>query len=164
MAKAKHYIPDRTHAVTPYLVVHDGQAAVAWYQKVFGAAVDSMMEGEGGVVMHAELRVGPAQVYLAQELPGPPADAGYISPKNLGGTTSSVHLYVEDVDAVHRRAVQEGAREIQPPEDQFWGDRFSTIVDPFGHRWGIATHIEDLSEAELEARAAKAAAEFAAES
>ena len=160
MAKAKHYIPDRAHAVTPYLVVHDGQAAIAWYQKVFGATVDSIMEGEGGAVMHAEIRFGSAQVYLAQEFPGLHADHGYVSPKSLGGTTSSIHLYVEDVDGAHRRAMAEGARELQPPADQFWGDRFATVVDPFGHRWGIATHIEDLTEEELESRAAAAAAEF----
>ena len=163
MAKARHYIPDRAHAVTPYLIVHDGQEALAWYRKVFGATTDSVMEGEGGTVMHAELRIGEAQVYLSQEFPGPPAEAGYVSPKTLGGTATSIHLYVEDVDATHRQAVEEGAREIRPPEDQFWGDRYSTLVDPFGHRWGIATHIEDLSEEELETRAAAAAAEFARE-
>lgn len=163
MAKAKHYIPNRAHAVTPYLVVHDGKAAVAWYQKVFGASMDSLMEGEGGAVMHAELRFGDSQVYLTQEFPGPPSDEGYISPPTLGGTATSIHLYVRDVDATHRLAVAEGAREIRPPEDQFWGDRFSTLVDPFGHRWGLATHIEDLSEEELEARAVAAAAEFGKE-
>lgn len=163
MTKATNHIPPRATPVTPYLVVHDGQAALAWYQKVLGATVDSVMEGEGGLVMHAELRFGSDQVYLAQELPGAPTEEGYVSPQTLGGTSTSVHLYVEDVDAVHARAVAEGAREIRPPEDQFWGDRYSTVVDPFGHRWGIATHVEDLTEEELEARAAAAAAEFAKE-
>ncbi len=163
MTKASHYIAPRAGAVTPYLVVHDGKAAVAWYQMVFGATVDSVMEGEGGAVMHAELRFGPDQVYLAQEFPGEPAAQGFVSPTTLGGTSTSIHLYVEDVDAVHASAVAGGAREIKPPEDQFWGDRYSTIVDPFGHRWGIATHVEDLTEEELRSRAEAAAAEFAKE-
>ena len=153
MAKATHYIPNRANAVTPYLVVRDGQAALAWYQEVLGATVDSSMEGEGGAVMHAELRFGESQIYMAQEFPGPPAEAGFVSPDTLGGTSTTIHLYVPDVDAVHGKAVAEGAREIRPPEDQFWGDRMSNVVDPFGHRWSLATHIEDLSEAELEARA-----------
>ena len=121
MAKAKHYIPNRAGAVTPYLVVSDGQAALAWYQNVFGATIDSSMEGENGAVMHAELRFGPDQIYLAQEFPGPPSDAGYVSPETLGGSTVTIHLYVTDVDAVHAKAMAEGAREIQAPTDQFWG-------------------------------------------
>ena len=163
MAKAKHYIPDRACAVTPYLIVGDGQAALAWYQKVFGATLDSSMEGQNGAVMHAELRFGPDQIYLAQEFPGEPTDAGYVSPETLGGTSMTIHLYVEDVDAVHQKAVEGGAQEIRPPEDQFWGDRHSVIVDPFGHRWGIGTHVEDLTKEELEARARAAAAEFEAQ-
>lgn len=159
MAKASHYIPNRAHAVTPYLMVDDGQSSLAWYGKVFGAEVESLMEGPGGTVMHAELRIGPAQVYLSQEFPN---EAGFVSPKTLGGTATSIHLYVPDVDATHRLAVEEGAEEIQPPTDQFWGDRHSTVVDPFGHRWSIATHTEDLTEEELEARARAAAEEFAA--
>ena len=163
MAKAKHYIPNRAGAVTPYLVVRDGQAALAWYQNVFGATIDSSMVGENGAVMHAELRFGPDQIYLAQEFPGPPSDAGYVSPETLGGSTVTIHLYVTDVDAVHAKAMAEGAREIQAPTDQFWGDRHCSIVDPFGHRWAVATHVEDLSEEELEARAVAAAAEFEAQ-
>lgn len=163
MAKARNYIPDRAGAVTPYLVVRDGQAALAWYQKVLGATVDSSMEGQDGAVMHAELRFGADQIYLAQEFPGPPAEAGFVSPDTLGGTSTTIHLYVPDVDAAHARAMAEGAREIRPPEDQFWGDRMCNIVDPFGHRWSVATHIEDLTDEELGARAAAAAAEFEAQ-
>ena len=163
MAKATHYIPNRANAVTPYLVVRDGQAALAWYQEVLGATVDSSMEGEGGAVMHAELRFGESQIYMAQEFPGPPAEAGFVSPDTLGGTSTTIHLYVPDVDTVHAKAMAEGAREIRPPQDQFWGDRMSNVVDPFGHRWSLATHIEDLSEEELEARARAAAAEFEAQ-
>ena len=163
MAKAKHYIPDRAGAVTPYLVVRDGQAALAWYRKVFGATVESSMEGEDGAVMHAELRFGPDQIYLSQEFPGPPAEAGFVSPDTLGGTSTTIHFYVPDVDAVHRKAVAEGAREIRPPEDQFWGDRHSNILDPFGHRWSISTHMEDLTEEELDARARAAAEQFEAQ-
>ncbi len=162
MAKAAHYIPDRAHAVTPYLVVRDGQGAIAWYRKVFGAEVESVMDGPDGAVMHAELRLGPAQIYLAQEFPGAASEAGFLAPKTLGGTTATIHLYVRDIDAVHARAIENGARELRAPTNEFWGDRHSSIIDPEGHRWGIATHVEDLTEEELEARARQAAEEFAA--
>lgn len=168
MAKARHYIPDRARAVTPYLVVHDGRAALAWYEKVLGARIESVMDGPNDAVMHAELRVAEeeggdfgSQIYLAQEFPGMPGAESFVSPKTLGGASATIHLYVTDVDAVHRRALAEGATEIQAPTDQFWGDRHSSIVDPFGHRWGLATHIEDLTPEELERRARDAAAQFA---
>lgn len=167
MAKARHYIPDRARAVTPYLVVHDGRAALAWYEKALGARIESVMDGPNDAVMHAELRVGEgdgdfgSQIYLSQEFPGMPGAESFVSPKTLGGTSATVHLYVPDVDETHRRAIAGGATEIQPPTDQFWGDRHSSITDPFGHRWGLATHIEDLTPAELERRAREAAAKFA---
>lgn len=159
MAKAAHYIPPRAHGVTPYLVVHAGRKALDWYESVFGAEVESVMDGPDDLVMHAEIRIGDAQVYLSQEFPGMP---GFVSPKSLGGTATSIHLYMPDVDATHARALEHGATEIQPPTDQFWGDRHSTISDPFGHRWSIATHKETLSHEELEDRARQAAEEFAA--
>lgn len=162
MAKAEHYIPHRASAVTPYLVVADGNAALDWYGKVLGAETDSVMRGPGNAVMHAEIRIGGkngAQIYLSQEFPGMPG--GFVSPKTLGGSAVSIHTYVPDVDAVHARALAEGATEIQPPTDQFWGDRHSNLVDPFGHRWSLATHLEDLTPEELEARAEAAAKEFA---
>lgn len=159
MAKASHYIPLRAHGVTPYLVVDEGRKALDWYRDVFGAEIESVMDGPGGAVMHAELRIGDAQVYLSQEFPGM---AGFVSPKTLGGTTTSIHLYVPDVDRTHQAAVEHGAEEIAPPTDQFWGDRHSSILDPFGHRWSVATHVETLSHEELERRAREAAEEFAA--
>ncbi len=159
MAKAAHYIPPRAHGVTPYLVVDEGQKALAWYTAVLGAEVESVMDGPGGAVMHAEIRIGDAQVYLSQEFPGAP---GFVSPKTLGGTATSIHLYVPDIDATHKLALENGAEELAPPTDQFWGDRHSTVVDPFGHRWSFATHKETLEPEELERRAREAAAEFAA--
>lgn len=159
MAKAAHHIPPRAHGVTPYLIVDQGRKALDWYHAVFGAEVESVMDGPDDLVMHAEIRIGDAQVYLSQEFPGMP---GFVSPKTLGGTTTSVHLYVPDVDETHALATSQGATEVQEPTDQFWGDRHSSIVDPFGHRWSIATHIETLSHEELEERARKAAEEFAA--
>lgn len=169
MAQARYYIPDRARAVTPYLVVHDGRAALAWYEKVLDARIESVMDGPNDAVMHAELRVGEdtdrgdfgSQIYLSQEFPGMPGAESFLSPKTLGGTSATVHLYVTDVDAVHRRALAEGATEVQAPTDQFWGDRHSSVIDPFGHRWGLATHIEDLTPEELEQRAREAAAQFA---
>ncbi len=165
MAKATHHIPPRAQAVTPYLVVGDGNAALAWYTDILGAATDTIMRGPGDAIMHAEIRFGESQIYLAQEFPGPQAEGpgGYVSPKKLGGTTCSIHLYVPDVDAVFAKAIEAGATEIQEPTDQFWGDRHGVLLDPFGHRWGIATHTEDLTPEEMTERERAAMAEFEAQ-
>ncbi len=150
MAKAEHYIPPRASAVTPYLVVPaDGRAALDWYQSALGAELESVMEGPGGAIMHAEIRLGDSQIYLSQEFPGP---GGYVSPATLKGTTVSIHAYVPDVDAAFAKAIKAGATEIQPPTDQFWGDRHSVVLDPFGHRWGLSTHKETLTGEEVAER------------
>ena len=140
-------IPEGYHSVTPYLVVDGAESAIDFYRRAFGA-VEHMRLPMGDRIGHAEIKIGDSYVMLADEFP----DMGILGPKSRGGPTSSLMIYVEDVDAVFARAIAEGATEERAPEDQFWGDRMGTLVDPFGHRWSIATHKEDLSEEETQRR------------
>jgi PhnB protein len=143
-------IPEGYHSVTPYLVVDGAESAIAWYARAFGAA-ETMRLPMGDKIGHAELRIGDSMVMLADEFP----EMGILGPKARGGPTSSLLLYVEDVDASFAKALSEGAAAERPPEDQFWGDRMGTLLDPFGHRWSIATHKEDLTEEETLRRMAE---------
>ena len=140
-------IPEGYHSVTPYLVVDGAEEAIRFYGRAFGAE-ETMRLPMGDRIGHAEMRIGTSMVMIADEFP----DMGVLGPKSRGGPTSSLLLYVDDVDAVFARAIAEGASEEKAPEDQFWGDRMGTLVDPFGHRWSIATHKEDLSEEETKRR------------
>ena len=140
-------IPEGYHSVTPYLVVDGAEEAIRFYGRAFGAE-ETMRLPMGDRIGHAEFRIGNSMVMIADEFP----DMGILGPKSRGGPTSSLLVYVEDVDAVFARALEEGATEERAPEDQFWGDRMGTLVDPFGHRWSIATHKEDLSEEETRRR------------
>jgi PhnB protein len=143
-------IPEGYHSVTPYLVIDGAESAIDWYARAFGG-VETMRLPMGDKIGHAELRIGDSMVMLADEFP----DIGILGPKSRGGPTSSLLLYVEDVDAAFTHAVAEGAAAERPPEDQFWGDRMGTLLDPFGHRWSIATHKEDLTEEETIRRMAE---------
>jgi PhnB protein len=138
-------IPEGYHSVTPYLAA----AALEFYQRAFDARERMRMPAPGGKVGHAEFEIGGSCIMLADEYP----DMGFRSPKAIGGTPVTLHLYVEDVDAVARQAVAAGAREVRPVKDQFYGDRTGTVEDPFGHVWHIATHKEDVSPEELKRRA-----------
>ncbi|MBI1848589.1 MAG: fumarate hydratase [Candidatus Rokubacteria bacterium] len=141
-------IPSGYHSVTPYLTVHDGVAALDFYRRAFGAREKERMPGPGGKIMHAELTLGGSVVMLSDELPGSTCR----SPKSLGGTTGSIFLYVPDVDAAFKRATDAGCTSLMPPTDMFWGDRFARLEDPFGNQWGMATHKEDLTMAQIAAR------------
>src|SRR4051812_13233167 len=121
-------IPDGYYSLTPYLVVHDAAAAIEFYKNVFGAAETMRMPGPGGRVMHAELKIGNSVLMLADEN----RERGYLSPKSLGGTGSSVMFYTDDVDATFQKAVAAGSKTDQPPTDMPWGDRMSNVQDPFG--------------------------------
>ncbi len=143
-------IPDGYHTVTPYLIIDDAAEALEFYQKVFGAKQGVRLDMPGGKIGHAELDIGDSKIMLADEFP----EMDALGPKTVGGTSVSIALYVEDVDATVELAVGCGATIAKPIEDQFYGDRSGTIVDPFGHKWTIATHIEDVSPEELEKRAA----------
>ncbi|MCG8408775.1 MAG: VOC family protein [Phycisphaerales bacterium] len=146
-------IPDGYRSVTPYLIVNDGNAAIDFYKKAFGAEEVMRMPGpDGQSVMHAELRIGDSVVMLAQEFPG----AGCKAPKSLNGTTCNIHLYVEDCDAAYSKATGAGATATMPLMDAFWGDRYGKVTDPFGHEWSIATHKEDLTPEQIQ----KGAEEF----
>ncbi|MFL6239687.1 MAG: VOC family protein [Actinomycetes bacterium] len=145
-------IPDDYPRVIPYLAVGDGSEAIRFYTTVLGAEERVRMDAPGGKVGHAELAIGDGMVMLADEFP----DAGNKSPKTVGGTPVTVMVYVEDVDAVFEKALERGATAVNKVEDQFYGDRAGTFEDPFGHRWHIASHVEDVPPEEMAKRAAAA--------
>jgi uncharacterized glyoxalase superfamily protein PhnB len=155
MSKAVSTIPQGSRAVTPYLIIQDAARAIDFYKAAFGAEELCRMPGpDGHRIMHAELKFGDSQFFLCDEFPS----MGARSPKALGGTPVSIHLYTEDVDALHDRAVKAGATSKMPPANMFWGDRFAKLTDPFGHEWALSTHVEDVSPEEMGRRAE---AEFA---
>jgi PhnB protein len=147
-------IPDGYHAVTPYLALDNAAEAIEYYKKAFGAKERGRMDAPGGKIGHAELEIGDALVMLSDALP----EFSTRPPKELGGTSASVFLYVEDVDAVVKQAVDAGGTVEMEVADQFWGDRFGSITDPFGHVWAIATHVEDVPPEEMAERAKEAMA------
>jgi PhnB protein len=151
MSKAKP-IPNGYCNVTPYLVVKDAARAIEFYKAAFGAIELTRLPAPNGRIGHAEIKIGNSLIMLADEHP----EIGARSPDALGGSPVSLLLYVEDVDAVARRAVAGGARLLCPLKDQFYGDRSGTLVDPFGHQWQVATHVEDLEPEEMRRRAAAA--------
>ena len=140
-------IPEGYRALTPGLVVDDGVRALDFYQRAFGAEVVRRLE-MGGKIMHAELRIGDSLFSVNDEMP----EYGLKAPDRDGPVPASILIYCEDADAVHARAVEAGATQINPVSDQFHGDRAGSVRDPFGHRWAIATHTEDMSEAEMQRR------------
>jgi PhnB protein len=147
-------IPEGYHSVTPYLTVDNAAKAIEHYAKAFGAKERVRMDAPGGKIGHAELEIGDSLVMLSDALPQFAARP----PKELGGTSASVFLYVQDVDEVVKQAVDAGATVEMEVADQFWGDRFGTVRDPFGHLWSIATHVEDVPPEEVAERAKAAMA------
>jgi PhnB protein len=147
-------IPEGYNIVSPYLAVEDAARAMEYYAKAFGAKELSRMEAPGGKIGHAEMQLGGSRIMLSDPFP----QASTRPPKELGGTSASMFMYVEDVDAVVKRAVDAGATITMEVADQFWGDRFGTITDPFGHVWSIATHVEDVPPDEMAQRAKTAMA------
>ena len=151
-------IPEGYNTVTPYLAVDDAEAAIDYYKKAFGAEETARMNWGDGKVGHAELKIGDSHVMLSDPFP----QASTTPPKELGGTTASVMLYVEDVDAVVQQAIDAGATATMDVQDMFWGDRLGSITDPFGHSWSIATHVEDVPPEEMEERSKAAMAAMSA--
>jgi PhnB protein len=151
-------IPEGYSTISPYLAVDDAAEAIAYYKKAFGAEETVRMDAPDGKIGHAELKIGDSHVMLSDPFP----QASTTPPKELGGTSASIFMYVEDVDAVVQQAVGAGATVRMEVEDQFWGDRFGSITDPFGHIWSIATHVEDLTPEEIEERGKAAMAAMSA--
>jgi PhnB protein len=146
-------IPEGMHSITPHIIVNGAANAIEFYKKVFGAEqigpVSTMPDGK---VMHAHLKIGDSHLMMADEFPKP----GMASPQTLGGSPVVLTLYVPDVDATWKMATDAGAKALFPLSNQFWGDRYGMVQDPFGHMWALATHIEDLTPAEIEERSKSA--------
>lgn len=138
-------IPDGYHSITPYLIVGGAAQAIEFYKKAFGATELMRMPGPGGKIMHAEIKIGDSIVMMADEHP----EMGARGPQSIGGTPVGLMIYVQDVDAVARQAQAAGAKVERPVQDQFYGDRSGQFIDPFGHKWTIATHKEDLTHEEI---------------
>jgi PhnB protein len=146
-------IPEGYPRLTPYLCVDGAARAIEFYTEVLGATEKMRMDGPDGKIGHAELTFGESVVMLADEYP----DMGFLSPPRIGGTAVTLHVYVEDVDAVFEKALASGAKSLRPVENQFYGDRSGQFEDPFGHRWNVASHVEDVDPEEMSRRAEQAA-------
>lgn len=138
-------IPEGFHTLTPHIIVKDVAEAMVWYAKAFGAEEALRLPAPDGNIIHAEIKIGNSQIMLA------PANEqwGNKDPNMLGGTAVTLHIYAEDVDALYKQATDAGAKGTMPPEDMFWGDRYAKVVDPWGHQWGLATHIADPTPEEM---------------
>jgi uncharacterized glyoxalase superfamily protein PhnB len=145
MAKQAQAIPKGYHTVTPSLCVAGGPKAIDFYKQAFGAQDIMRFPGPDGLLMHAEIRIGDSVVMLSDEMP----DMGGKSPKSYGGTPVGFFIYTENVDAAWKKAIDAGGKSVMPLADQFWGDRTGCIEDPFGHRWWLAQHIQDLTPEEI---------------
>jgi PhnB protein len=138
-------VPDGYHTATPYLIINGAADAIEFYKQAFDAAEVMRLPGPAGKLGHAEIQIGDSRIMLADENP----EMGFQGPKALGGTAVSICLYVEDVDAIFPQALDAGAKQLRPLQDQFYGDRSGTLEDPFGHVWTVATHKEDLTDEEI---------------
>ena len=155
MSKVKP-VPEGMHTLTPHIVVKSAAKAIEYYKRAFGAQELSRHAMPNGAIMHASIKIGDSHLYLNDEFP----EMGALSPQSVGGTSVSLTLYVEDADAVFKKAVDAGGTVKMPIADQFWGDRYGTIADPFGHMWAIATRKENLTPEEMDRRGREAMAQM----
>jgi PhnB protein len=146
MKKAASPIPSGFHTVTPSLIVRNAAEAIDFYKKALGAEEIMRMAGPDGKIGHAELKIGDSIIFLTDENPA----MGCKSPQTLGGAAGNLYLYVEDVDTAFQRAIDAGGKVTMPVTDMFWGDRFGNFADPYGHTWGLSTHTQDMTPAEME--------------
>ncbi|MGC4096414.1 MAG: VOC family protein [Nitrospira sp.] len=151
MDKPVKAIPDGMHTVTPHLVCNGAADAIEFYKKAFGAVELGKVPGPEGKLLHAVIRIGDSAVMLVDEFP----DHNALGPKSLKGSPVTIHLYVQDVDAVFNQAIAAGAKSTMPVTDMFWGDRYGLLEDPFGHHWSVATHVRDVKPEELREAAQK---------
>jgi len=150
-------VPEGYSTLMPYIAVDDASAAIDFYQRAFGAKERGRPAAPDGSIMHAELEIGDSILMLSDPFP----QASTKAPKELGGTSVSLMTYVEDTDAAYKQAIDAGATSLMEPDDMFWGDRLSSVQDPFGHSWTIATHIEDVSPEEMQKRSEEWMAQMA---
>jgi PhnB protein len=155
-AKKVSAVPGGYHTVTPYLTVSDGAGALEFYKRAFGAREVMRMPAPDGKLGHAEFRIGDSVIMLSDEFPGMGTTK---APTSLGGTTGSLMVYLPNVDAAFKRAVDAGCKSLMAPTDMFWGDRFGKLEDPFGNQWNLATHTEDVPPREMAQRAKAAMAQ-----
>jgi PhnB protein len=141
-------IPEGFHTLTPYIEIENAGEAIEFYKRAFGAREKARMDAPGGKIGHAELEIGDSLLMLADRFP----QSSISTPKDLGGTTVNLFMYVEDADAVVQQAVDAGATLTRPVENKFWGDRFGIVSDPYGHAWSIGTHVEDVASDEMQER------------
>ena len=145
-------VPDGFQTVNAHIVLDECAKAIEFYKKAFGARAGLVMPGPGGKIVHAEVQIGASRLMMSDEMPPMGLPGVYKSPKTAGLNTAALFLYVDDVDAWFDRAVKAGCTVRSPLTDMFWGDRFGQVIDPFGHTWGMATHFEDVSEADMKRR------------
>jgi PhnB protein len=150
MSPSVHPVPAGYHSLTPYITCKNATSAIDFYKKVFGATEINRMPGPGGVIMHAELRIGDSVIFISDEFPGMS-----VAPSGDGPAPYSLFLYTDNVDDVFNRAVSQGCHADMPLSDMFWGDRYGKVTDPFGHHWGLAQHIEDVVPEEMQRRSAE---------
>ena len=153
MNKKVSYIPKDYNSVTPYLVIRGAAQAIEYYKKVFGATETVRMPGPDGKIGHAELKIGNSHIMLADE--NPSMGQGHTSAATIGASPVSLYVYLPNVDEVVERAKTDGAKILKPVENQFYGDRTGFFQDPFGHLWGVATHVEDVSPQDMQERMKK---------
>lgn len=140
--------PAGYHSVTPYLVAKDAHAAIAFYKEAFGAVETCKLTMPDGSICHAEIQIGDSKIMIGEECP----QWGSKSPLSLGGSPTGFMIYVPDADAAFEQALKAGAKVEKPVQDQFWGDRMGSVIDPFGHKWSLGTHVEDMSDSEMQNR------------
>jgi PhnB protein len=157
MAGASERVPEGYRTVTPHLTIRGATDAIEFYKKAFGAREIRRSPGPDGKLMHAEIQIGDSRIFLNDEFP----EMGASSPLALKGTPVTMHLYVEDCDGIFDRALKAGATAAMPLADQFWGDRYGLLVDPFGHRWAVASHIKDMTPEQMRAAAGEAMKQMA---
>jgi PhnB protein len=145
MATKVKPVPEGMHTVTPHLVVRDAAKAIEWYKKAFGAEEQYRMPMPNGKIMHAQIRIGDSVILMAEEL----AEMGNKSPQSIGGSATTLNIYVDDAEKLWKRAVDAGAKVTMPLSEQFWGDKYGVVVDPFGHIWAIGQHVRDMTPEEM---------------